>query len=105
LSVIDVIERRFPRSIENDSGEERKIYWPEEADTLVVPIFRSAPRGERDHSDIPLVELAGLARHFIDDGADHEEAVRRMAAAFELNRLRASTRARFEAAVRLASGR
>jgi very-short-patch-repair endonuclease len=104
-TVIDVIERRFPRSIENNNGEERKIYWPDGADKHIAPAFRSAPRGERDHSDIPLVELASLARQYIDDGADNEEAIRRMAEGFELNRLRASTRERFEAAVKLASGR
>ncbi|MGO9741679.1 MAG: DUF3320 domain-containing protein [Roseiarcus sp.] len=104
-TITDVVDRRFPRSVENDGERERTIYWPEGGGGYALPAFRSTPRAVRDHADIPLVELASLARQFIDNGADEEEAVRRMAVAFELNRLRASTRERFEAAVKLGAVR
>jgi len=98
-AIVEAIEPRFPCSTEADGEGARRIYWPEGADTAALPIFR---REQRDHVDIPLAELAGLARRFVDEGSDAEEAVRRMAEAFELHRLRASTRTRFAAAVSLA---
>ena len=98
-TIAGVIERRLPFTIEGEGEEKRKILWPEGADSGAFPVFR---RGPRDHSDIPLVELVSLAREFIDEGSNDEEALKRMAESFELQRLRASTRARFEAAVRLA---
>jgi hypothetical protein len=103
-AIIDAVEPGFPRSLEADGGGERKIYWPTGADMNGLPHFRRAPREIRDHANIPLVELANLARQCMAAGADAEEAVRRMAEALDLNRLRGPTRARFEAAVKLASG-
>jgi len=104
-TVIDIIEHRLPRSTENEGEERRVIYWSEGAGVHTPPTFRTAPREVRDHANIPLIELASLARIFIEEGSEQEEAIRRMAETFELNRLRTSTRARFEAAFNLASGR
>ena len=104
-AIIDTVERRFKRSIERDGDEERKIYWPENADHKALPAFRAASRAVRDHADIPLVELASLAARFLDEEASEEEAIRRMAELFALGRLRASTRSRFERALALARER
>jgi very-short-patch-repair endonuclease len=101
-TIVDTVERRFRRSMERDGEDERKIYWPENADRASLPRFRPAPRDVRDHSDIPLVELASLAVAILANDASEEEAVRRMAETFKLGSLRAATRARFEEAVRLA---
>jgi hypothetical protein len=75
-TIVDVVERRFPSSIEADGEGKRRILWPEGADCRAFSIFRC---GLRDHADIPLAELASPAREFINEGLDEEEAVRRMA--------------------------
>jgi hypothetical protein len=93
-TVMAAIERRFPTSEENG----RLILWPDHADARGLACFRRSSPETREHSDIPIAELASLARHFLGDGADTEETVRRLAAYFGLSRLREATRARFAAA-------
>lgn len=93
--VLKAIEPRFPRTAEGD----RIILWPEGSVPGSIATFRNAQNGTREHSDVPLVELAGLAQRFLDEGADEEEAVRRMARHFGLNSLFKSTEARLIEAV------
>jgi hypothetical protein len=54
--------------------------------------------GGREHSDVPLPELAGLADvlRSLEDG---EDLIRGIQEHFELGRLAISTRQRFEAAI------
>jgi hypothetical protein len=60
--------------------------------------------GGREHGDIPLPELAGLAEILRRGGLeDEEEIVRGMQDHFNLGRLAASTRERFETAVAMAT--
>lgn len=81
----------------------RELIWPEGATVGAIVSYRPSEREDaRDHSDIPLVELASLATRYLDEGADTEEAVRRLAAFVGLGRLREATRQRLEAAVELA---
>lgn len=97
--VLGVVDRRIARS--NEAG--RTIFWPEGADKSQLPSFRSGSLENRDHVDIPLVELASLGRQFIDEGADPQEAAVLMGRQLNLGRLREAARARFEEAARLAS--
>jgi very-short-patch-repair endonuclease len=97
--ILDVVERRFPRSNEED----RKIFWPEATDNSQLPSFRFGSLENRDHVDIPLVELASLARRFLNEGAEPEEAAVLIGRELNLGRLRESARNRFEEAARLAS--
>jgi Protein of unknown function (DUF3320) len=96
--ILDVVERRFPRS--NEEG--RKIFWPEGADKSQLPSFRPGSLENRDHIDIPLVELASLARRFLSEGAEPQEAAVLIGRDLSLGRLREAARARFEEAARLA---
>ncbi|MFQ3458710.1 DUF3320 domain-containing protein, partial [Bradyrhizobium sp. UFLA01-814] len=83
---------RFPTTKDG----ERQIIWPQDG-TDNAP-YRSA--GGRDHGDIPLPELAGLARMLRSSGLENDEdIIRGMQDHFGLGRLAASTRERFEAAV------
>jgi very-short-patch-repair endonuclease len=77
----------------------RVVYWPEESDPSATAVFRNCTEGVRDHSDIPIAELASLADSFHRPDADTEETVRSMALYFNLARLREATRERFEEAV------
>ena len=99
--VLDVVERRFPRS----SEEGRKILWPEGVDKGQLPPFRSGSLENRDHLDIPLVELASLARRFLNQGAEPQEAAVLIGRELNLGRLREAARVRFEEAARLAQRR
>ncbi|GLK77679.1 hypothetical protein GCM10008171_29330 [Methylopila jiangsuensis] len=80
---------------------ERRVVWPEARAPAEIIAYRGAAGEARNHGDIPLCELAGLARE-IRDGSWGGDLVRQIAARFELTRLEASTRARFEQAIRLA---
>lgn len=85
---------RFPTTKEG----ERQIIWPQDAATRDNAPYRGA--GGRDHSNIPLPELARLAAMLRTSGLEEDEdIIRGMQEHFGLGRLAASTRERFEAAV------
>lgn len=98
-TVLNVVERRFPRTEE----EGRRIFWPEGCDTKRLPDFRSGSLDDRDHVDIPLIELAALARGFITEGATPEEVAALIARKLGLSRLREAARNRFLRAACLAT--
>jgi REase_MTES_1575/Protein of unknown function (DUF3320)/AAA domain len=88
---------RFPNSRDGD----REILWPQDVTIVAKAAYRGA--GDRDHGDIPLPELAGLASILRAHGLeDQEEIIRGMQEHFGLGRLAASTRERFRAATMLA---
>jgi len=83
-----------------DEGK-RQIVWPQNAIAGNVVPYRGS--NGRDHGDIPLPELAGLAAKLRSQGLeDAEEVIRGMQEHFGLGRLAASTRERFEAAASVA---
>ena len=86
---------RFPITKDGD----RKVVWPKDTETASKTPFRGS--GGREHGDIPLCELAGLAQlmHSRQGLEDEEEIIRGMQEHFGLGRLASSTRERFEAAV------
>jgi very-short-patch-repair endonuclease len=82
----------------HDDGQE--LIWPAGVDTKVLPTFR--PGGSRHHTQIPLVELANLARHFLGVEINDVELVRAMQEALSLGRLTTPTRQRFLRAIKIA---
>jgi hypothetical protein len=87
---------RFPSSRDGD----RHLIWPADAEVVSKTAYRGA--GGREHGDIPLPELAGLAEILRAGGLDEEEEIiRGMQEHFDLGRLAASTRERFEAATKI----
>ncbi|MGY8665415.1 DUF3320 domain-containing protein [Bradyrhizobium sp. UFLA05-109] len=88
---------RFPTTKDG----ERQIIWPQDGALDDRTPYREA--GGRDHADIPVPELAGLARMLRSSGLEEDEdIIRGMQDHFGLGRLAASTRERFEAAVTIA---
>jgi very-short-patch-repair endonuclease len=84
---------RFPTTREGD----REIIWPQNATPGAKAPYRGA--GGREHGDVPLPELAGLADVLRKQGLEEDEdIVRGMQEHFALGRLAISTRQRFEAA-------
>jgi hypothetical protein len=98
-AVLKAVDPRFPRSEEGD----RRIYWPEGSDPSTLRSFRPSRAAERDHGDVPLIELASLARGYLDSDADQDETLRLMARDFALGRLREPTRIRLLSAIALAT--
>jgi len=87
----------FARSTEDG----RQILWPSpEPQTLVR--FRNAPKEIRDHLDVPLVELASLAKSLLATGQTTRRAAELMSRGMGLKRMAGTTRSRFEAAAELA---
>lgn len=87
---------RFPSSRDGD----RHLIWPADAEVVSKTAYRGA--GGRDHGDIPLPELVGLAEILGAGGLEEEEEIiRGMQEHFGLGRLAASTRERFEAATQI----
>ncbi|MCX5569974.1 DUF3320 domain-containing protein [Kaistia nematophila] len=84
----------YPRT----TDDARILLWRHDQDATAIFAFRGLAE-TRDHSDIPIIELASLAQLYLSEGADREEAVRRMAQELDLGRLRAATRERLERAV------
>ncbi|WIW45412.1 DUF3320 domain-containing protein [Bradyrhizobium sp. 62B] len=84
---------RFPLTKEG----KRQIVWRQDATIGSIVPYRGSEG--RDHDDIPLPELAGLAAKLRNEGLeDVEDVIRGMQEHFGLGRLAASTRERFEAA-------
>ena len=89
--VLQAVEHRFPRSTEG----ERTIFWPAGSDKTIA-VCRVGADEARDHSEIPDVELAALARRHLLNGATTTEAALLMARDLEIGRLRQGTRERLE---------
>ncbi|WP_407156581.1 DUF3320 domain-containing protein [Bradyrhizobium sp. STM 3557] len=89
---------RYPTSRDGD----RHVIW--KSGEIVPAIIAYRDGGERVHGDVPLCELAGLARMLSAGGLDAKEIVRGMQMHFGLGRLAASTRERFEAALEIYLG-
>jgi len=86
--------QRFPATRDG----EREIIWPQNATPCGKIPYRGA--GGREHSDVPLPELAGLADLLRSQGLeDGEDLIRGIQEHFELGRLAVSTRLRFESAI------
>ena len=85
---------RFPTTRDGD----REIIWPQNATPGAKAPYRGA--GGREHGDVPLPELAGLADVLRKQGLeDNEDLIRGMQEHFGLGRLAISTRQRFDAAI------
>lgn len=85
---------RLPTTIEAD----REIIWPRDVEPSLKIPYRGA--GGREHGDVPLPELAGLADTLRTKGLeDEEDLIRGIQEHFGLGRLAVSTRKRFQAAI------
>ena len=94
--VLELVERRFPRSSEG----ERKVFWPEGSDRKMTTCRTSDPE-IRDHNDTPDAELEALANLHLETGALPDEVAALMAADLGMARLARPARERFvEIAVR-----
>jgi len=85
-----------------DEGDGRKVVWAEAACAAAVVPFRSAAGGARNHSDVPIHELASIAVLLMRLKMDDESILRRMADAVNVGRLREPTRLRMQAALAIA---
>lgn len=95
-TIMSVVDRRFPRS--DDDG--RLVLWSLDATSPAVVAYRASP--DRPYTDVPLFELAGLARAYLKLRMTDDEVLRRMGDHFQLGRVREAARLRFEAAIALA---
>lgn len=97
--VTRAIDKRFPRTKDDD----RELIWPAGTVATSIQAFRRPTNNERDHSDIPLVELASLALPHLRAGRmSDEDILEHMRDRFGLARLREATRIRFVAAIGVA---
>jgi hypothetical protein len=95
-TIMSVVDRRFPRSDEDG----RLVLWSPDATPPAVVAYRASP--DRPYTDVPLLELAGLARAYLKLRMSDDEVLRRMGDDFQLGRVREAARVRFEAAIALA---
>jgi very-short-patch-repair endonuclease len=84
---------RFPHT--RDDG--RELIWPAGADANALRPWRGA--GTREHHEIPLVELASLAKPLVTAFLDDETVIRTMQEKLRLARLTTPTRERLQRAV------
>ena len=92
-TIMSVIDRRFPRLDEDG----RLVLWPLEVASPVVIAYRPSP--DRSYADVPLLELAGLAKPYLNLRMTDDEVLRSMGDHFQLDRVREAARLRFEAAI------
>ena len=94
----DAIEASVRPEIVRTLEEGRTLLWPAGSVPGAPVPFRPAEPGERDHGDISLAELAGLALRHAALTANPEEVIRLMAGALGLGRLRDAARMRLHVA-------
>ncbi len=94
----DAIGESVGPDIVHTSEEGRTLLWPTGSVPGAPVPFRPAAPGERDHGDIPLAELAGLALRHAASAANSEEVIRLMAGSLGLGRLRDAARMRLHVA-------
>jgi hypothetical protein len=91
------LAQRDPRQFGGATEPQREA-GPQDAAPGAKSPYRGA--GGREHGDVPLPELAGLADFLRAQGLeDEEDLIRGMQEHFGLGRLAISTRQRFEAAI------
>lgn len=93
--VLAAVSSQVPRCGDDD----RTLYWPEGADTTAIVPYRDSDVADRSYADIPLIELASLAREFLTQGGDADECERRIAKRVGMTTLRDTTRQRFRRAI------
>ena len=71
-TILSVVDRRFPRS--NEDG--RLVLWSLDAPPPAVVAYRASP--DRPYTDVPLLELAGLARAYLNLRMTDDEVLRSM---------------------------
>jgi transcriptional regulator with XRE-family HTH domain len=101
----EIVEKTINSAFARTKEGTRTIVWPIHLVPQVSVDFRSAPPGTRDHADVPLPELTGLAGAYLADGVPAGNVVQRMREEFGLARITGSTQQRFFHAVRLAQSR
>jgi hypothetical protein len=103
--VAGTVEKTINPAFARTEDGTRTIVWPIHLMPQVSVDFRSAPPGTRDHADVPLSELTGLAGAHLAEGVPAGNVVQRMREEFGLARITGSTQQRFFHAVRLAQSR
>lgn len=76
------------------------LIWPAGADTNALRVWRGT--GSRGHHEVPLVELASLAKPLVAGSLDDEIVLRAMQEKLHLARLTSSTRERLQRALEIA---
>jgi hypothetical protein len=101
----DAVFALVPRGCAITKESEAAFIWPPSIAPSSWSVFRDPGRGEqRDPADVPIEELAALARRVLHGAADEEAALILMRDACGLAKLRDATRERCEAAIRKVSG-
>lgn len=96
--VMRIVERRFQTTREGD----RQVIWPTTVRPVPILQVRWSNNNARDQTDIPLAELASIAVPLLNKQQNAEEIMAQMRDLFGLERLRESTRQRFDEAIRIA---
>ena len=100
----ELTESTFARSKDDEKDDKKDDYrvvvWPDRNTQKLSP-FRHAAQDVRDHSDVPLAELASLAATLLA-GHTSETTAELMSRRMGLKRMSAGTRSRFKAAAELA---
>jgi len=97
----EVLTAAIPPDVQRTADDGRDLLWAPGADTATPIPYRTSSPDQRDNSDIPLVELASLARASRAASIDDEACLREMATKLGLGKLRATTRARLMSAMDL----
>ena len=105
LKIGERIRSSIDPNLQRSQEDGRVIIWPKGSEPRSVVAFRSADADKRHHGDVPLPELAGLARDFRESGYSEDQVPEQMRKVFGLSRLVEATRKRFEAAIALSHQR
>ena len=97
-TILSLVDPSCARSEEDGQS----VIWRAGDKPIQAVAFRRAAVGVRAHTEIPLAELAGLAR-MVQSRRSGGDLVKVMAAELGLSRLEGATRLRFERAVDLAT--
>lgn len=98
----DIVRRAVDPEIKRTNDGKRAIYWPDSADPEKMPPFRNAAKGLRSYEDIPIAELASLAKTYLDKLMSKDETYKQMRQTLGLSRVGAKGQSKFLKAIALA---
>lgn len=103
VQIVDRVDRAIASDFKRSNEGDRIVVWPRNLMPGAVIPYRGGVPTQRELLDVPIIEVAGIARLLLNQGLSRDDVVQELKVKFGLGKLRDTMRKRFEAAAELAA--